>query len=92
MTILAEDVQPLDPVTVTEYVAPTVTEIFAVVAPVLQRKVPFPLAVRLIAVREHVSVLEPVLFVMEAVGAVIFRVITVLAVVVQPFAPVTVTV
>ena len=51
-----------------------------------------PVAVTLIAVVEQVSSVEPVLFVMPAVGGVEFSVTVMLAVEVQPLEPVTVTV
>ena len=50
------------------------------------------MAVRLIVVRLQVSSVEPVLFVMPAVGAVVFRVMVTASVSVQPLAEVTVTV
>ena len=51
-----------------------------------------PVAVTLIAVLEHVNSVEPVLFVIAAVGTVIFCVAVMLDVEVQPLAAVTVTV
>lgn len=65
---------------------------FAVVAPVLHKNVPFPLAVKLIAGTRQVIVDVPVLLVMLAVGAVVFTPIETLDVAVQPLLPVTVTV
>ena len=51
-----------------------------------------PVAVTLIAFVEQVSVVVALLFVMPALGAVVFDVTVMLAVAVAPFAPVTVTV
>ena len=51
-----------------------------------------PVAVTLIEVLEQFNNVAPVLFVMPAVGAVIFCVVVMLDVAVQPLAPVTVTV
>ena len=51
-----------------------------------------PVAVTLIVVVEQVSTVVPELFVIPAVGAVLFEVVVALAVAVQPLAPVTVTV
>ena len=51
-----------------------------------------PVAVTLIAVLEQVNKVDPVLFVILAVGAIIFCVIVMLVVDVQPFNPVAVTV
>jgi hypothetical protein len=46
----------------------------------------------LIEVLVHVNIVAPVLFVIPAAGAVLFCVVVMLDVAVQPFAPVTVTV
>jgi hypothetical protein len=62
------------------------------VAPLLHKKVPLPLADKLILGTRQVSVDVPVLFVILAVGAVVLLLITTLEVDVQPLEPVTVTV
>jgi hypothetical protein len=92
ITMLFVAVQPFVPVTVTVYVPAVVTFIVAVVAPLLHKYDAPPVAVTLIEVVVQVSSVTPVLFVMAAVGAAVFSVITMLFVSVQPFAFVTVTV
>ena len=64
----------------------------AVPRPLSQLYDPFPFAVTLIDGCVLVNTVIPLLFVMLAVGAVIFCVILIVAVEVQPFDPVTVTV
>jgi hypothetical protein len=84
-------VQPFAEVTVTVYVPAEVTLVAAVVAPLLQEYVPPPAAVKVMEVVVHVRTVV-VGAVIAATGAVIFCVIVMDSVSVQPFAAVTVTV
>jgi hypothetical protein len=84
-------VQPFAAVTVTVYVPGAVTLVAAVVAPLLQEYVPPPVAVKPILVAVHVRTVV-VGVVIAATGEVIFCVIVIDSVSVQPFAEVTVTV
>ena len=71
MVILSVSVHPLLPVTVTVYV-PLLLKVFpAVDPPLLQLYVPPPVAVTDIDVVVQVIVVEPVLFVIPAVGLVV---------------------
>ena len=71
MVIVSVSVQPFAAVTVTVYVPGALTEVPAVVAPLLQAYVPPPVAVKLILVVEQVnSVVEG--GVIPAVGATVF--------------------
>ena len=88
---LAVAVQPFAPVTVTVHVPAVVTVIEAVVAPVLHKYVPPPLAVSVVLGTAQVSA-KPLSLEMDAFGVVLSNVVVTLAVAVQPFAPVTVTV
>ena len=63
-----------------------------VALPPIQAYVPPPVAVTLIEVVVHVNTVVPVLFVIPAIGGVVFEVIVILEVFVHPLAPVTVTV
>jgi hypothetical protein len=93
IVVLAVDVQPLELDTVTVYVPGAVILADADEPKLLLHEYePPPVAVTLIAVFVHVNKVEPVLFVIPAVGAVISCVIVMLEVDVQPLAPVTVTV
>ncbi len=86
-------VQPFDPVTVTVYVPGAVIDAAALLPnPPSQLYAWPPVAVTLIEDNAQVKTVEPELFVMPAVGAVISCVIVMLEVAVQPFDPVTVTV
>jgi hypothetical protein len=67
------------------------TVIDAVVAPVLHKYVPPPLAVSVVFGTAQVRA-KPLLLEIEAFGGVLSSVVVALAVDVQPFAPVTVTV
>ena len=84
-------VQPFAEVTVTVYVPAEVTLVAAVVAPLLQEYVPPPVAVKpiLVVVHERTVVVGAVI---AATGAVLFCVIEIDSVSVQPFAEVIVTV
>jgi hypothetical protein len=62
------------------------------VVPLDQEQILAPFAVNISEVVEQFNMLEPVLFVILIVGAVMSWVIEVLTIAVQPFAPVTVTV
>ena len=90
---LAVDVQPFAAVAVTVYV-PTAEMLVAAdePKPLLHTYEVPPVAATLIEVRKQFNIVEPVLFVMPTVGAVIFCVIAMLDVEVQPFNPVAVTV
>ena len=88
---LAIEVQPLAPVTVTVNVPAVETVIAAVVEPVFQRKLPFPVAVRIVLGMEQLKA-RPLSLVIEAPGDVLSRVVVAVAVEVHPLAPVTVTV
>ena len=96
--IVMEDVlvQPFVPVTVTVYVFAADKLLAAVpgVEPPLQayEVAPAGVAVTLIAVVEQFKTVLPVLFVIAAVGGVVFWVMVILAVFVQPLPPVTVTI
>jgi len=91
--MLAVEVQPFAPVTVTVYVPGAVMLAVADEPRLLLHEYETPpVAVTLIAVLEHVNTVEPVLFVIPAVGAVTFCVAVMLDVDVQPLAAVTVTV
>ena len=91
--MLAVEVQPFAPVTVTVYVPGAVMLAVADEPRLLLHEYETPpVAVTLIAVLEHVNTVEPVLFVIAAVGTVIFCVAVMLDVDVQPLAAVTVTV
>ena len=85
---LAVDVQPFAPVTVTDQVPAVVTDMEDVVAPVLHKKVPLPLAVNVVLGVEQLRARLPEI---DAPGAVLSSVVVALAVEVQPLAPVTVT-
>ena len=86
-------VHPLLDVTVTVYVAALLSVWFAELPnELLHEYVPPPVAETDIDVVEQVIVVEPVLFVMPAVGAVVLDVMVILSVSVQPLEPVTVTV
>ena len=88
---LAIEVQPLAPVTVTVNVPAVETVIVAVVAPVFQRKLPFPVAVNMVdGIVQFRS--SPLLLAMEAPGGVSSKVVLTLVTEVHPLAPVTVTV
>ena len=89
-------VQPLLPVTVTVYVF-AADKLFAAVPgvePPLQAydTAPAGVAVTLIEVVEQFKTVLPVLLVIAAVGGVLFWVMVILAVFVQPLPPVTVTI
>jgi len=91
--MLAVDVHPLAPVTVTVYVPGDVMLAVADEPRLLLHEYdPTPVAVTLIEVLVHVKIVEPVLLVIPAVGAVMSCVMVILAVDVHPLAPVTVTV
>jgi hypothetical protein len=91
--MLAVEVQPLVFVTVTVYVPADVMVADAVLPkPLFHEYETPPVAVTLIDVVVHVNSVTPVLLVIPAVGAVVFDVTVMLAVEVQPLAPVTVTV
>jgi hypothetical protein len=89
-------VQPLLPVTVTVYVAGAETDNAAIVSttalPSLHEYVPPPVAVKLIEVVVQFKTVVAVLLVMPAVGAVIFCVIVMVLVALQPMLFVTVTI
>jgi hypothetical protein len=89
IVVLADDVQPLLAVTTTEYVPADETTLVEAVVPSFQRYVPPPDAVKLILVVEQSN--TPVLGVMDAIGKVVFEVMVVLAVDVQPLLAVTTT-
>jgi hypothetical protein len=93
VVILAVDVHPFEPVTVTVYVPALIIVAFALLPnpPVHAYEAP-PVAVTLIDVLVHVKVSLPVLFVIPAVGAVVFWVTVMLDVAIHPSALVTVTV
>ena len=99
IVILDVDVQPLALVTVTVYVPGAVILADAIFPNPLSQEyvIPSPLkyvpvAVTLIDVLVQVNSVDPVLFVIPAIGAFIFCVMVILDVDVQPLAPVTVTV
>ena len=96
MVRLAVLVQPLAPVTVAVYVPIVEIDSAALdptfVAPFDQLYDKPPVALRLMEVVLQVNIVVPVRLVMAAVGGVVFCVIIVFAVAVQPFVPVTVTV
>jgi hypothetical protein len=90
---LSVEVQPFAAVAVTVYVPAAVMLADAEVPKLLLHAYAEPpVAVTLIAVLEQVNKVDPVLFVILAVGAIIFCVIVMLVVDVQPFNPVAVTV
>ena len=84
-------VHPFAAVTVTVYVPAELTLVAAVVAPLLQEYVPPPVAVKLILVVVHVRTVV-VGAVIAATGAVLFCVIVMDSVSVNPVGPVTVTI
>jgi predicted signal transduction protein with EAL and GGDEF domain len=88
---LAVEVQPLAPVMVTVNIPAVLTVIEGVVAPVDHKKVPLPLAVNVVAGMLQLNA-SPLLFDMDAPGAILSNVVVTLAVEVQPLAPVMVTV
>jgi hypothetical protein len=89
IVVLADDVQPLLAVTTTEYVPAVETNLVDDVVPSFQRYVPPPEAVNVILVVEQSN--TPELGVMDAMGKLVFEVMLVLAVAVQPLLAVTVT-
>ena len=89
MLVLAVDVQPLLAMTTTEYVPADETVFVADVVPSFQRYVPPPEAVSVILVVEQSN--TPEFGVMDAIGKVVFEVMLVLAVDVQPLLAVTIT-
>ena len=91
--MLAVEVQPLAPVAVTVYVPAAVMLADAALPKPLSHEYELPpVAVTLIDVVVQVNSVTPVLLVIPAVGAVVFDVTVMLAVEIQPLAPVTVTV
>ena len=86
---MAVDVQPFAPVRVTEYVAATLTEIPDVVAPVLHRNVPVPIALKL--TDEVVQVNVALLGEITSDGGFRSSLTLMLMEDVQPFVPVNVT-
>jgi hypothetical protein len=91
--MLAVDEQPLELFAVTVYVPADVMVADAVLPkPLFHEYETPPVAVTLIEVVVHVNSVTPVLLVIPAIGAVVFDVTVMLAVEVQPLAPVTVTV
>lgn len=67
--ILAVEVHPLDPVTVTVYVPGAVILAFALLpSPLFQEYVPLPVAVTLMAVVKQVSTVVPELLIIPAAG------------------------
>ena len=91
MVIVFVFVHPLAAVTVTVYVPGALTDVVAVVALVLHKYVPPPVAVKLMLVVEQVNSVV-VGGVIPAVGATVFCVIVIVSVSVQPLTAVTVTV
>jgi hypothetical protein len=91
--MLEFEVQPLAPVTVTVYVPADVMVADAVLPkPLFHEYETPPVAVTLIEEVKQLRTVVPVLFVIAAVGAVVFEVIVTLELAVHPLAPVTVTV